>query len=68
MSDTDDPDWDAWLEAANTSKEELDAQIESVTSATMVAGDEEGRRHLRPLEDTRPLDDYDPDGHCDAGD
>ena len=61
MSDTDDPDWDAWLEVANTSQEELDAQIASVAKDTMVTGDEDGRWHLRPLEDTRPLEDYEPD-------
>jgi len=61
MSDTDDPDWDAWLEVANTTREELENQIVSAGKETMVTGDEGGRWHLRPLEDTRPLEEYESD-------
>lgn len=60
MSVSEDPDWDAWLEAANTSQEELDAQIAAVRGESMVTGDGGGRWHLRPLADTRPLEEYEP--------
>jgi hypothetical protein len=60
MTNSDDPDWDAWLEAARTTPEELEAQIEGASGDMMVVRSSPGAWRLRPVADTRPLEEYEP--------
>ena len=68
MSMSDDPDWDAWLEAENTTPEELEAQIAGATGASIVISDAGGSWRLRPLADTKPLEEFPGDLGASSGD
>jgi hypothetical protein len=60
VSAPDDPDYDAWLAASLTSQEELELPREPAQGETLLVGDAPRSWRRRLVEDTRPLEAYEP--------
>jgi hypothetical protein len=56
----DDPDYDAWIAASLTSQEELNLPDDPLQGDTLLVGDAPRSWRRRLVEDTRPLEDYEP--------